>query len=98
MHMEKAYGKDPYEMFLSGTSALIEIVNPTAKTDKELVLFRDSFGSSIAPLLVEGYKKVTVVDIRYIQSSFLGNFIEFSNQDVLFLYSTTLINNSKAMR
>ena len=97
-NMEKAYGKDPYEMFLSGTSALIEIENPTAKTDKELVLFRDSFGSSIAPLLVEGYKKVTIVDIRYIQSSFLGNFIEFSNQDILFLYSTTLINNSKAMR
>ena len=97
-NMEKAYGKDPYEMFLSGTSALIEIENPTAKTDKELLLFRDSFGSSIAPLLVAGYKKVTVVDIRYIQSSFLGNFIEFSNQDVLFLYSTTLINNSMAMR
>lgn len=97
-NMEKAYGKDPYEMFLSGTSALIEIENPNAETDKELVLFRDSYGSSIAPLLVPAYKKVTVVDIRYIQSGFLGNFIEFSNQDVLFLYSTTLINNSTAMR
>lgn len=97
-NMEKAYGKDPYEMFLSGTSALIEIENPRAKTEKELVLFRDSYGSSIAPLLVPAYKKVTVVDIRYIQSSFLGNFIDFSNQDVLFLYSTTLINNSMAMR
>ena len=97
-NMEKAYGKDPYEMFLSGTSALIEIDNPNAKTDKELVVFRDSYGSSLVPLLVAGYSKVTVVDIRYLQSDFLGNFIEFDNQDVLFLYSTTLLNNSMAMR
>ncbi|MBR5154869.1 MAG: hypothetical protein IKW62_00085 [Clostridia bacterium] len=97
-NMEKAQGKDPYEMYLSGTSPLITIENPTAKSSKELILFRDSFGSSIAPLLAEGYKKITVVDIRYIQSDFLGNFIEFDNQDVLFLYSTTLLNNSMAMR
>lgn len=97
-NMEKANGKDPYEMFLSGTSALIEIKNPSAKTNKELVVFRDSFGSSIVPLLVPGYSKITVVDIRYIQSSFVGNFVEFTNQDVLFLYSTTLLNNSLALR
>ena len=97
-NMEKAYGKDPYEMFLSGTSALIEIENPNAKTSKELVVFRDSYGSSLVPLLTPGYSKITVVDIRYIQSSFLGNFIEFDNQDVLFIYSTTLLNNSMAMR
>ncbi|MBQ2696116.1 MAG: hypothetical protein IJF61_02310 [Clostridia bacterium] len=97
-NMEKAYGKDPYEMFLSGTSALIEIQNPNAATDKELVVFRDSYGSSLVPLLVPGYSKITVVDIRYVQSSFLGAFLTFSDQDVLFLYSTTLLNNSMAMR
>ncbi len=97
-NMDKAYGKDPYEMFLSGTSPLIEIVNPNGLSDKELVIFRDSFGSSITPLLSSGYKKITVVDIRYIQSSFLGNFLKFDNQDVLFLYSTTIINNSMSLR
>ncbi len=97
-NLDKAYGKDPYEMFLSGTSPLIEIKNPNATTDKELIIFRDSYGSSIAPLLVPGYSKITVVDIRYLQSAFVGNFVEFNNQDVLFLYSTTLINNSTAMR
>ena len=97
-NMEKGHGKDPYELFLSGTSALIEIHNPNAKTDKELVIFRDSFGSSLAPLMVEGYRKVTVVDIRYIQSNFLGAFIKFDNQDVLFIYSTTILNNSMSFR
>ena len=96
--LENAKGKDPYEMFLGGTKWLVEIENPMAETEKELVLFRDSFGSSIAPLLAQGYKKVSVVDIRYIQSGFVGNFVDFENKDVLFLYSTTLINNSSAMK
>ncbi len=97
-NMEKAYSKDPYEMFLSGVAPLITIENPNANTDKELVLFRDSFGSSLAPLMAEGYKKITVVDIRYIQSSFVGSFVDFENCDVLFMYSTALLNNSTAMK
>ena len=32
--MEKANGKDPYEMFLSGSISLVTIDNPNAKTDK----------------------------------------------------------------
>ena len=97
-NMEKGNGKDPYELFLSGTSALIEIENKNATTDKELIIFRDSFGSSLAPLLIEGYKKITVVDIRYIQSNFLCAFIKFENQDVLFIYSTSILNNSMSFR
>lgn len=96
--MDKAYGKDPYEMFTSGSDALITIENPNAHTEKELILFRDSFASSLAPLLVEGYSKITMVDIRYIQSQMLGSLIEFENQDVLFLYSTLLLNNSLSMK
>ncbi len=97
-HMEKAQGRDPYEMFLSGTMPLVTIENPSANSDRELILFRDSFGSSLAPLLASAYSKITVVDIRYLQSNFLGNFIDFAGQDVLFLYSTTLLNNSTALR
>ncbi len=98
-NMDKGTGKDPYELFLSGTSALSVIENPNAEQKRELVLLRDSFGGSLAPLLVEGYSKITVVDIRYIQSSFVGNFVDFdAADDVLFLYSTSLLNNSLAMR
>ena len=96
--MKKAFGKDPYEMYLSGTTPLVVIDNPSAKTDKELVIFRDSFGSSLAPLMVEGYSKVTVVDLRYISSSFVGKFVEFENTDVLFIYSTTILNNSLSLK
>ena len=96
--MEKANGKDPYEMYLSGSISLLSIDNPKATADKELIVFRDSFGSSIAPLLASGYSKVTLVDIRYISSFVLGNFVNFKNADVLFLYSTLVLNNSEQFR
>ncbi len=96
--MEKAYGNDPYEMFLSGSVSLLEFENSKASTDKELIIFRDSFGSSLAPLFAEGYKKITVADIRYIHPNMLGNYIKFKNQDVLFIYSTSVLNNSETIK
>ena len=96
--MEKAVGKDPYELFLSGPLSLLTIENPNAVKANELIVFRDSFGSSLIPLLAEGYSKITLVDIRYIQSGLLERFIEFKNQDVLFLYSTSVLNNSETLK
>ena len=97
-NMEAALGRDPYEMFLNGADALLVIENPMARTGRELIIFRDSFGSSLAPLMIESYDKITLVDIRYIQSGLLKNYIEFDKQDVLFIYSTGLLNNSLAMK
>lgn len=96
--MEKAAGKDPYELFLSGSVSLLTIENPKAETQKELVVFRDSFASSLAPLLLDGYAKITLVDIRYLPSARLGSFLEFSDQDVLFLYSVPVLNHSETIK
>ena len=96
--MEKAFGKDAYELFVSGPLSLITIENPACKNGKELIIFRDSFGSSIAPLLAEGYEKVTLVDIRYIASKQVCQMIDFSDADVLFLYSTLVLNNAETLK
>lgn len=96
--MEKALGRDPYEMFLSGSLSLIAIDNPKAQTDKKLVLFRDSFGSSLAPLLISGYARITLADIRYIHPDLLGRFVDFEDCDVLFLYSTLVLNHSETIK
>ena len=98
-NMEKAEGADPYEMFLSGTMPVITLENPKADTEKELLLFRDSFGSSIAPMFLSGYSKVTLIDVRYVKCEFLNYFVDFDKDaDVLFLYSATLLNNSLAIQ
>ena len=87
-----------YDMFLDGAKSLLTIENPASTTDKELIIFRDSFGSSIAPLLVEGCSSVTLVDIRYLASSRLGGFVDFTGCDVLFLYSAGVLNNSSTLK
>lgn len=95
---DKLTGRDPYEFFLSGSTAIAMIENPNCTTGRELVVFRDSYGSSMVPLLVQSYSKVTVIDTRYVNPDLIGDYVEFENQDVLFLYSTLLLNNSETMR
>ena len=96
--IEKAAGRDPYEMYLGGSLSVITLENPAADTDKELVIFRDSFGSSIAPLLVDGYAKITLLDARYLHQNMIGNYVTFTNQDVLFLHCTSVLNNETAFK
>ncbi len=96
--MEKAAGKDMYEVFLSGTKALLTVENPNASTDRELIVFRDSFGSSMTPLLLKDYRSVTLVDLRYIGSDMLGEYLDFHGQDVLMLYSSLVLNSSTALK
>ena len=96
--MSKVTSKDPYEMYLSGNQPLVTIENPKADNEKRLVIFRDSFGSSIAPLLAEGYSETVLVDLRYLNSDFLPMLVDFEDADVLFLYSSLILNSSMSMK
>lgn len=95
---EKFSNLDGYDVFLHGAQAVLTVENPLADTDRELVIFRDSFGSSLAPLLLDGYRTVTLVDIRYVDSRYLDQLVDFSGKDVLILYSTTVINTASILR
>lgn len=99
-NLEAYKGIDPYDIFLSGAKPLIVIENDNAETDKELIIFRDSFGSSLAPLLIEGYKKITLIDLRYIATPLLTEeLVEFkSGQDVLIINYTDVLNNSTTLK
>jgi len=77
---------------------MLTIDNPHGKADRELIVFRDSFGSSMVPLLIRDYSKVTLVDTRYISSDLLDQFVDFHGQDVLFLYSSLILNSSSAIK
>lgn len=97
-NVEKLKGKDPYEMFLSGNQSIVTIKNDNNNSGDRLIMFRDSFGSSIAPLMIDAYSEITLVDLRYISSDMIGEYVDFSNADVLFMYSTSMLNNSLAIR
>lgn len=96
--MDKAKGKDAYEMFLSGNQPIITMRDSENAEGNRLIVFRDSFGSSIAPLLMSGYSEIVLIDLRYISSDMLGQYVDFENADVLFLYSTLMLNNSLGMK
>lgn len=89
---------DKYDYFLSGATPIIRIDNPNAKSQRELIVFRDSFGSSLIPLLTEAYSTITIIDIRYISTDYLVDYIKITNQDVLFLYSTLILNQSSTLK
>lgn len=92
-------GADPYFFFLSGSTALAVMETEDASPDsQELIIFRDSYGSSIAPLFLASYDRVTLIDTRYINPSMLGDYVDFHGQDVLFLYSTVIMNNSYSLQ
>lgn len=94
---EKLYGWDGYEVFLSGGSPLIQIENP--KRDKELVIFGDSFSSSLVPLLIPQYGKITLIDTRYLPKDYLGEYVSFTGEEeVLFMYSRLIVSNAQTLR
>lgn len=87
-----AGGPDPYSLFLSGPKPLLTLENPASPNNRELLVFRDSFGSSLVPLLAEGYARITVIDLRYLAASRLDQLVSFHGHDVLFLYSAQVLN------
>ncbi|MDO4925466.1 MAG: DHHW family protein [Turicibacter sp.] len=89
---------DSYNIFLGGPKAILEIENKYSENNNELYIFRDSFGSSIAPLLVSEYSKITLIDLRYISSTLLEKYLNpKENSDVLFMYNTLILNDSSVI-
>ena len=95
--LEQLDSTDMYNVFLSGVKALLKIENPNASTKRELIVFRDSFGSSMTPLLLQDYATVTVVDLRYINYRVLEQYLNFRGKDVLFLFNTQVLNTTPLM-
>lgn len=89
-------GPDKYDVFLSGMQGVLTIENSDAAQKRELVIFRDSFGSSLTPLMLESYSKITLIDMRYASSGIWSEDVNFENCDVLFIFSPDILNKSYA--
>lgn len=87
----------PYDVFLSGATPLVTIHNPTAPA-RRLILVRDSFGSSLAPLLVGQYSEIVLVDLRYIATQLLPDYVDPAGAQVLFLWSARVANQSAMLK
>ncbi len=96
--LDRFDGMDGYDVFAAGAQPIVTLESPLARTDRELIVFRDSYAGSLAPLFLEGYRRVTLIDLRYFASALLPDYVEFADQDVLFLYSTTLLNSAMLLK
>lgn len=90
---------DSYDIFLGGATPALKIINNKVES-KKLIVFRDSYGSSIIPFLAENYHEILVIDLRYVKFDNLKTLdIDLTNpDDVLFIYSINIINNSFSLK
>lgn len=79
--------KDKYAMFLDNNHALIQITNNDINNDSNLLIIKNSYANCFVPLIVNHYKDVYVIDLRYFKSN-VSNFIKENNiQNTLILYN-----------
>lgn len=83
--------KDKYKVYFGGNYGIVNIkgqqaagVGGTTGKGEKIVIIKDSFANCFAPLLVNDYSEITMIDLRY----FAGNPKEVLEgaDDILFLY------------
>jgi hypothetical protein len=89
---------DPYNLFMLGPVSIVTAVNHANEGGRRLIIFRDSFAAPLAPLLLDAFYEITMIDLRYVNPDILGRFVDFNGADVLFIYSAGLYNNSDSVR
>ena len=57
--------KDKYNVFQGGNHGIVEIENNKAKSNKTLLILKDSFANSFVPYIAGDYKKIIMLDERY---------------------------------
>ena len=84
--------KDKYSSFLGQNSPIVTVESENAKSDKSLLVIKDSYAHSLVPFLTKEYSKVTMIDLRYINADF-QMFVSLEDYDqVLFTYNVITLS------
>ncbi|MBR0507817.1 MAG: hypothetical protein IJJ86_04335 [Clostridia bacterium] len=79
---------DWYPLFLDGNHPVTVIENADAPQDAPvLVMVKDSFGNTLAPLLAPSYRTVVLADLRYSKQSVADLCAQYGADELLFCYS-----------
>jgi hypothetical protein len=88
--------KDKYSSFLGSNQPLVTINSKAG--GGSLLIIKDSYANSVAPLLAENYGKITLLDMRYIQTG-IDDIIDVSQYDkVLFIYNVSSFMSDTHLR
>ena len=84
--------KDKYSSFLGQNSPIVTVESENAKSDKSLLVIKDSYAHSLVPFLTKEYSKVTMIDLRYINADF-QTFVSLEDYDqILFTYNVITLS------
>lgn len=78
--------KDKYSYFLGQNRAVVTI-RGNRKTEKKLLIFKDSYAHCFAPMLLEHYDEIALVDLRYANQGLSDIIDPMYFDEILFLYS-----------
>ena len=85
---------DWYPLFLDGNHPITVVENGNALADAPtLIMVKDSFGNTLAPLLVPSYGRIVLVDPRYYRGSVADLCTQYEADEVLFCYSLERISS-----
>ena len=86
-----------YSVFFGTNQPVVTIKTDSEKGGK-LLLFKDSYAHSYAPFLAQHYSEITMVDLRYMNTSY-ENLLNVSDYDqVLFLYSSATFSTETTIK
>lgn len=78
--------KDKYSSF-TGSNVPIVTIETDVDNDRTLLIIKDSYAHSLVPFLSKHYKKITMVDMRYINTD-LNRFVKLDDySQVLFMFN-----------
>lgn len=83
---KKLQNKDKYEVFLGGNHPLVKI-NTTSKSEKKLLLIKDSYANSFVQFLTPYFSKIVMVDPRYFYEDIEQLINKEKITDMLYLYN-----------
>ena len=87
----KNYGN--YISFIAGDNAYTVINVPENPQDKNILVFKDSYGNAFVPFLTQHYGNIIVIDPRYCSSNIYEMFDDYSLTDILFMNNIQCTNS-----
>lgn len=88
--------KDKYEVFLGGNHPVVDI-KTTSKSDKTLLLIKDSYANSFVQFLTPYYKEIIMIDPRYYYEDIEKLIKEKNVTDMLYLYNANTFFNDSSL-
>lgn len=89
--------KDQYQVFLGGNHPLVEI-HTANRTDRNLLIFKDSYANSFVPFLLSYFDNIYMIDPRYYYDNAASLMSTGGITDVLFLYSQNTFAKDKSLK